>query len=52
MMGDDRDELPCQCQHKYFVKGYIHFNTLCTDVDVVIIVMFMNCNQITCADMI
>ena len=38
--------------HKYIVKGYIHFNTLCTNVDVVIIVMFMNCNQISCADMI
>ena len=54
MMGDDRDELPCQCQ-KYIntlLKAIIHFNTLCTNVDVVIIVMFMNCNQITCADMI
>ena len=38
--------------HKYIVKGYIHFNTLCTNVEVVIIVMFMNCNQITCANMI
>ena len=22
--------------HKYIVKGYIHFNTLCTNVEVVI----------------